>query len=169
MEDNKVSPQEYNDVRLKIGLLEKDIQTAGNLLAKVSESIEKIQEMNLNLIKMLTLHEQRHSQHEKAEDEMKEDIRDLHSRISTQSRQMSDRLDQFEQHVTTRLDDLKTDLFNYTKTGDSSPKLGNNELGNNGLIAKIDKLNEWRWMVIGAVALAAWIIGELDILNKFLK
>jgi len=164
MEDKKVSPQEYNEVRLKIGLLEKDIQTTGNLLEKVSESIEKIQEMNLNLIKMLTLHEQRHSQHEKAKDEMKEDIRDLHSRISTQSRQLGDRLDQFEQHVTTRLDELKTDLFNYNKTNN-----GVNDSGNNTLLKKIDNLNEWRWMVIGAVALAAWIIGELDLLNKFFK
>lgn len=163
MDDNAMSSQDYNDVKLKLGLLEKDVQMTGNLLAKVSESIEKIQEMNLNLIKMLTLHEQRHSQHEKVETELKEDIKDLHSRISTQSRQLNERIDQFEKHVTDRLDDIRTDLLEHQKREfpEDHPK--------DNFADKLEKINEWRWMIIGAIILAAWFIGELDVLGKFLK
>lgn len=163
MEDNKVSNQELHDVRLKLGLLEKDVQMTGQLLEKVSESIEKIQEMNLNLVKMLSIHEQRHAQHEKVENELKEDIKELHSRISTQSRQLSERIDQFEKHVTTRLDDIKTDLMQHKKQ--EFPE----DQHKNGLSEKLDKLNEWRWMVVGGIVLAAWLVGELDLLGKLFK
>ena len=163
MESEQVSNQELNEVRLKLGLLEKDVQTTGHLLEKVSESIEKIQEMNLNLVKMLSIHEQRHAQHEKVENELKEDIKELHSRISTQSKQLNDRIDQFEQHVTSRLDDIKTDLIQHKKQEFPEDK------HTGSLSAKFDKLNEWRWMLIGGIILAAWIIGELDLLGKLLK
>ena len=98
----QVSTNDFHDVKLKIGLLEKDVQLSSQLVEKLSESIDKIQEMNLNLIKMITLHEQRHDQHEKVENELKEDIKEIHSRISTQSKQLNDRIDQLEQHVTSR-------------------------------------------------------------------
>lgn len=163
MEDKEVSTQDLNDVRLKLGLLEKDVQMTGQLLEKVSESIEKIQEMNLNLVKMLSIHEQRHAQHEKTETELKEDIKELHSRITTQSKQLNDRIDQFEQHVTSRLDDIRTDLIQHKKQEFPEDK------HNDSLMNKIDKLNEWRWMIVGGLVLAAWIIGELDLLGKFFK
>jgi len=163
MEDKQVSTQELNAVKLKLGLLEKDVQMTGQLLEKVSESIEKIQEMNLNLVKMLSNHEQRHTQHEKVENELKEDIKELHSRISTQSRQLNERIDQFEHHVTSRLDDIKTDLLQHKKQEFPEDK------HKNSLSDKLEKLNEWRWMVVGALVLAAWVIGELDLLGKFIK
>lgn len=162
--DPKMSQNDINDVKLKLGLLEKDVQMTANVVEKVSESIEKIQEMNLNLIKMITLHEQRHGQHEKAENELKEDIKELHSRITTQSKQLNDRIDQLEKHVTSRLDALRIDLLKHKEQ-----ELPEDNHGNKSMFDKLEKLNEWRWMVVGGLILAAWIIGELDLLGKFIK
>lgn len=160
----KMSPNDMHEVRLKLGLLEKDVQMTANVVEKVSESIEKIQEMNLNLIKMITLHEQRHGQHEKAETELKEDIKELHSRITTQSKQLNDRIDQLEKHVTARLDALRVDLLTH-KEQDASKE----DSGNQSIFDKLEKLNEWRWMIVGGLVLAAWVIGELDLLGKLVK
>lgn len=160
----KMSQTDIHDVKLKLGLLEKDVQMTANVVEKVSESIEKIQEMNLNLIKMITLHEQRHGQHEKAENELKEDIKELHSRITTQSKQLNDRIDQLEKHVTSRLDALRIDLLKHKEQ-----ELPEDKHGKQSMFDKLEKLNEWRWMVVGGLVLAAWIIGELDLLGKFIK
>jgi 23S rRNA maturation-related 3'-5' exoribonuclease YhaM len=164
MESDIVSTEEINEVKLKLGLLEKDVQVSAKVIERVSESIEKIQEMNLNLIKMITLHEQRHSQHEKVESELKEDIKELHSRISTQSKQLNDRIDQLEQHVTSRLDAIRNDLLQHKKQ-----EFPDDKHGKKSIYDKLEKLNEWRWMVIGGLILAAWAIGELDILGKLIK
>jgi hypothetical protein len=164
MEPDIVSSEEINEVKLKLSLLEKDVQFSAKVIERVSESIEKIQEMNLNLIKMLSIHEQRHTQHEKAESELKEDIKELHSRISTQNKQLNDRIDLLEHHVTSRLDALRVDLLQHKKQ-----EFPEDKHNNKSLISKIENLNEWRWMVIGGIILAAWVIGELDILGKLFK
>lgn len=162
--DSLVPPKEINELRLSLGLLEKDVQVSSQLIEKVSESIEKIQEMNLNLIKMISLHEQRHDQHEKVENELKEDIKELHSRITTQSKQLNDRIDQFEHHVTTRLDAIRNDLLQHKKQ-----ELPEDQHKKRNIIEKLDNLNEWRWMIVGGLILAAWLVGELDILGNIIK
>lgn len=164
----RMPEERLNEVKLKVGLLEKDIQVATNLIERVSESIEKIQEMSLHLVKMITLHEQRHSQHERVENELKEDIKELHSRITTQAREMQERIDQVEHHITSRIDALRHELIQHKKQElpeDKHGKDGDQEK----LKSKIEDIDKWRWMLIGAVAIAAWFIGEIDLVSRFFK
>ena len=74
--------QKIHDLEMKVGLLGKDVEQTDRLCEKLSESIEKLQEVNVNILRMITLHEQRHEQHEKVESDLKEDIKDLHDRIA---------------------------------------------------------------------------------------
>jgi hypothetical protein len=161
MQDDKL-----NDVKLKVGLLEKDIQVATNLIERVSESIEKIQEMSLHLVKMITLHEHRHTQHEKIDNELKEDIKELHSRITTQTREMHERIDQVEHHITSRIDALRNELIQHKKQELAEDKHPKKDVT---LVGKVESLEKWRWMVAGAIALGAWLIGELDLISKLFK
>jgi small-conductance mechanosensitive channel len=94
--------QKVHELELKVGLLGKDVEQTDRLCEKLSESIAKIQELNVNLMQMITLHEQRHEQHEKVEAEVKNDIKDLH-----------DRIDQVERHISARIDALRNDLMNH--------------------------------------------------------
>lgn len=86
--------QKLHDIELKVGLLNKDVEMTDRLCSKLSESITKIQELNINIMQMITLHEQRHEIHEKVETEFKEDIKELHSRITTVNREIHERIDQ---------------------------------------------------------------------------
>lgn len=153
--------EKINDVKLKVGLLEKDIQIATQLVERVSESIEKIQEMSLHLVKMITLHEQRHSQHERVESEVKQDIKELHSRLTTQSREIHERIDQVENHITSRIDALRVELVKNNEKHESP--------GNSKVNEKLESLEKWRWMIVGGLVLGGWIIGELDIISKLIK
>jgi hypothetical protein len=164
MQDDKL-----NDVKLKVGLLEKDIQVATNLIERVSESIEKIQEMSLHLVKMITLHEHRHTQHEKVDNELKEDIKELHSRITTQAREMHERIDQVEHHITSRIDALRNELIQHKKQELPEDKHGKSDMSDMKFTDKLESLEKWRWMVAGAIALGAWLIGELDLISKLFK
>jgi chromosome segregation ATPase len=149
--------QEFNEVKLQVGLLNKDIQHTNLLCDKLSESIEKIQEMNMNLIKMIALHENKHEQHERVEDDLRQDYKELHSRITTINREIHDRIDQVEHHITERIDALRSDLTNH-KTQDKA-KLGD----------RLANVEQWKWMVVGAIGIGAWLLGNLDVIGKFLK
>ena len=107
--------QKLHDIELKVGLLNKDVEMTDRLCSKLSESITKIQELNVNIMQMITLHEQRHEMHEKVETELKDDIKELHSRITTVNREIHERIDQVERHISERIDALRSDLSNHKK------------------------------------------------------
>jgi chromosome segregation ATPase len=151
--------QELQDVKLEVGLLKKDIEQTDRLCDKLSESIEKIQEVNVNIMRMITLHEQRHEQHEKTEQEMKEDIKELHSRITTVNREIHERIDQVERHISDRIDELRSDLIKHAKADPNRLK---------NTLAEIDK---YKWMIVGGAIALGWVIGHVDLamLGKLLK
>ena len=144
--------EKIHNIEMKVGLLEKDIQQVDRVCEKLSESIEKIQEMNDNMIRMLTIHEQRHEQHEKAEDNLQEDIKELHSRITTISREIHDRIDQVEFRITERLDNIRADLIRH-KEEDGGNKVG----------ATLKEIDKYKWMILGAAISLGWIIGNVNL------
>jgi len=132
---------EINDLKLKVGLIEKDVSLTDKLCSKLSESITKIQELNVNIAQMITLHEQKHDQHEKVEKELKDDIKDLH-----------DRIDQVERHISDRIDALRADLINH-KSEDRKNKV----------TETLKEIDRYKWMIIGAARAIGWMIGNVDL------
>jgi chromosome segregation ATPase len=143
--------QELNDLKLDIGLLTKDVEQTNRLCEKLSESIEKLQEVNVNILRMITLHEQRHDQHEKSENEMKEDIKELHSRITTVTRELHERIDQVEHHITSRIDDLRSDLLNHKKEDKKT------------ILTELSEVERWKWIILGAVMSSGFLLGKLEL------
>jgi chromosome segregation ATPase len=143
--------QDLNDLKLDIGLLTKDVEQTNRLCEKLSESIEKLQEVNVNILRMITLHEQRHDQHEKSENEMKEDIKELHSRITTVTRELHERIDQVEHHITSRIDDLRSDLLNHKKEDKKT------------ILTELSEIERWKWLILGAVMSSGFILGKLEL------
>ena len=143
--------EKLHSIELKVGLLEKDIQQTSQVCDKLSESIEKIQEMNATMIRMITIHEQRHEQHEKAEENLKDDIKELHSRITAVSREIHDRIDQVERTITERLDALRSDLMRHKQ--EDGGGLGNT----------LREIDRYKWMILGAAIAIGWIIGNVNL------
>jgi chromosome segregation ATPase len=133
--------QKLHDVELKVGLLGKDVEQTDRLCEKLSESIEKLQEVNVNILRMITLHEQRHEQHEKVESDLKEDIKDLH-----------DRIDQVERHISARIDALRNDLMKH-KTDDAGTKLPQ-------VLAEIDK---YKFAIVAVAVSIGWLLGNVNL------
>lgn len=150
--------EKIHSLELKIGLLEKDVQQTDSVCDKISESIEKIEEMNSALVRMITIHEQKHEQHEKTENDLREDIKELHSRITTVSRELHDRIDQIEYRLTERLDAIRNELIRHKK---EDKKLNFGET--------LQELDRFKWMIVGGAAAVGWIVGNLDLLGKFLN
>jgi chromosome segregation ATPase len=133
--------QKIHEVELKIGLLGKDVEQTDRLCEKLSESIEKLQEVNVNILRMITLHEQRHEQHEKVESDLKEDIKDLH-----------DRIDQVERHISERIDALRIDLIKH-KNDDAGTKLPQ-------VLSEIDK---YKFAIVAVAISVGWILGNVNL------
>jgi DNA repair exonuclease SbcCD ATPase subunit len=143
--------EDLSKLKLDIGLLQKDLQMTDKLWQKVSESIEKIQEINSNLVKMISLHEQKHEQHDIAERDLKEDVKEIHSRITTVNRELTDRMNEVETHLAKKIDELKAELI------DQNIK---KELNENKTFKEFDK---YKWMLVGAALGFGWVIGNVNL------
>ena len=144
--------QKLHDVEMKVGLLEKDVQQTNRLCEKLSESISKLQEVNANILRMITIHEHRHEQHERAETEVKDDIKELHSRITTVNREIHERIDEVERHISERIDALRSDLIQHKK-----------EEGGNVVGDTLKEIDKYKWMILGAAIAIGWIIGNVNL------
>jgi len=131
--------QKFHDLEIKVSLLGKDVEQTDRICEKLSESIAKIQELSVNTMQMITIHEQRHEQHEKVETNLKDDIRDLH-----------DRMDQVERHISERIDALRNDLLEHKKD--------DNVVGNT-----LKEIDRYKWMILGAAIAIGWIIGNVNL------
>lgn len=149
-----MAEDKINNLKLDVELLKKDVEQFDTLCDRITQSIEKIQDVNQNLIKMISLHEQRHDQHEKSEEDIEEDIKELHSRITTINREIHDRIDQVEHHITQRIDALRSDLIKH-KQDDKNP------------FVKWADVYKAKYFFIAGVLAAGFLLGKFDFFTLF--
>ena len=84
---------------------------------------------------------------DKKTDELHTDIKELHSRITTQGRDIVDKLDIMQKDAL----DQHMSIRNEMKMMDD----------------KVSKLEQWKWTLIGAAVVVGWLISHLDIGTLF--
>jgi peptidoglycan hydrolase CwlO-like protein len=84
---------------------------------------------------------------------VKQDIKDLHSRITTGNREIMDKLDE-------KIDELaKADKEQHTSLKESMDKVKD----------RVDVLERWRWMIVGGAIVVGYLIGHADFISNFVK
>jgi chromosome segregation ATPase len=146
--------QQVGDLKLEVGLLKKDNQQLEAITNKLSDSIEKIQEMNGNLLRMIALHEQKHESHIRTENELKDDIKDLHSRISTTTRELQDKISDTEKHLGDKIDSLRRELQSH-ETRDSAKT---NVRAKNIL----NQIENYKYLILGIALTIGFIAGNAN-------
>ena len=157
-------PEDYNQLKLEVGLLKGEFQQVSKLTEKISISIEKIQELNVNVLQMLTAHEEKHESQKRYRTSVEGDIKELHSRITTISREVHERIDQvptqlthvheridqIEASINQRIDKLRSDLACHKQ--DDRGKLRIN----------LTEVEKYKWLILGIAVTAAFFLGKLD-------
>jgi chromosome segregation ATPase len=155
--------EKFHDLKLEIGLLKKDNQQLTTITNKLSDSIEKIQEMNGNLVRMIALHDQRHDTHTKTENELKDDIKELHSRITTVTRELHDKIDATEKHLGDKIDALRNELKNHESNEESRNKLKINEI--------LSNIENYKYLILGVAIATGFLLGNInaDVIGMLFK
>ena len=146
-----MATDEYFDLDKKIALVEKDVSQIDKLCTRLAESVEKLHEVNVNLNRIIVIHEEKHDQHEKAEQKLESEIKDLRARITVVNQELHDRIDEVERHITAKIDALRRDLID-TRAREKS-KITD-------IVREIDR---YKWMAVGAAMAIGWAIGNLNL------
>jgi ElaB/YqjD/DUF883 family membrane-anchored ribosome-binding protein len=85
--------------------------------------------------------------------ELKDNVKDLHSRITTGNREIMDKLD-------TKIDELAK---NDKEQHESLKKSMDN------VKERVDLLEKWRWMIVGGAIAVGYVMGHTELFGKFFK
>jgi len=85
--------------------------------------------------------------------DVKTDIKELHSRITTGNREIMDKLDE-------KIDALaRADASQHQTLKNTMDQVK----------TRVDVLERWRWMIVGGAIVLGYLIGHLEFFSKFIK
>ncbi len=95
--------------------------------------------------------------------EMRVDIKDLHSRVTTQTREIVEKMDDMQ----TRLEHRMNAQAEMSKQQHESIQ---NEIKRDVKIIsdRVDVLERWRWMIVGGAVVLGYIVGHMDLITTII-
>jgi hypothetical protein len=137
------------DVALKVevGVLKEKVYTLVDLCEKMDRVIEKLTDNNANIVNQI------YKDMDKRKEDTVSDIKELHSRITTTDRNLSDKIELTERRIMDEIKSLRDHITEHNEKEDGDLK----------------SLMQWKWMVAGGVVVVAWMISNVkfEYLAKF--
>ena len=129
------------DLHTEIELLKRDVSEMKLIYSRLDKAIEKISDVSNSINRMLAVHEEKISQQEevqiRSEQEINNDIKELHSRISTNTRELMNLMSEQHKEQTEAMLKLKNELQN-----------------------RVGVLEKWRWLIIGGSIIVGLLISN---------
>lgn len=127
-------------VDIEVGVLK-------SVVAKLDTSLEKIAEVSNNISRLLAVHDERINNIEKNAEHRDHEVKDIQARITTQTKEIFDKLD----HMETRMEDRIKALEKSIK--DEHTKID----------GRVLVLEKWRWYLLGAAAIIGYLMSYTDL------
>ena len=145
-----MSEKELNEIQTKIALLEKAAKTGEQIHRRLEIAIDKLSDCAISLKGMLAQQEQKLAKAEQTDDdifitlesrikEWDNDLKELHSRITTNSRELREHQVRSEQTMLNELRAMKTQLSE-----------------------RVGVLEKWRWLIIGGSIIIGLMVSNPD-------
>ena len=118
------------DINTEVALLKKEVTDIKFIFSRLDTAIERMVDVSSSVNRMLAVHEEKISQQEeasiRADTEFKADIKELHSRITTNTKEMMQTITAQHLEQQQMMDKMRIELNN-----------------------RVGVLEKWRWLIIG--------------------
>ena len=132
------------NTQIELELLKKEIADMKQIHVRLDTAIEKITDFSNCINRLLAVHEEKITQQEDAQQrsvqEFTTDIKELHSRITTNTKEMTALMTQQHKEQKDVIDRLKDEISN-----------------------RVGVLEKWRWIIIGGSIVVGFIIQKLPV------
>jgi acetate kinase len=129
------------DLKVDVEVLKTQISNITHLCEKMDTIIEKLVDNHDRMVNQI------YDDMNKKKEDTVQDIKELHSRITTVDRNMTDKLELTERRIMDEIKSLRSTIDEHNKKEDEDLK----------------KIFQWKWMVAGGVIVLAWIISNVKI------
>ena len=139
-----VMTQSDVNTQIELELLKKEVADMKKIHVRLDTAIEKITDFSNCINRLLAVHEEKITQQEDAQQrsvqEFTTDIKELHSRITTNTKEMTALMTQQHKEQKDVIDRLKDEISN-----------------------RVGVLEKWRWIIIGGYIVLGFIIQKLPV------
>ena len=134
------------DLKVDVEVLKTQVSNITHLCEKMDTVIEKLVDNHDRMVNQI------YDDMNKRKEDTVQDIKELHSRITTVDRNLSDKIELTERRIMEEIKSLHKTIDTHNAKEDEDLK----------------KIFQWKWMIAGGVIVLAWLIAniKLDVLLK---
>jgi chromosome segregation ATPase len=136
--------------------IDAQVKVLESVVGRLDINIEKLTELSNSISKLLAVHDSRLDSLEKINDRTDDDIKEMHSRITTISREICEKIDQVEAMIETKLV-----LASENSTKQHNEIKSEIESKINVLSSRVSVLETWRWIVIGGATVVGYLADKI--------
>ena len=134
------------NVETEIELLKREVSDMKQIHVRLDTAIEKIADVSSSLHTVIAVHEEKLARQEETLDEnekhFKDNIQDLHSRITTNAKETSQHMSEMERRLLDELQTIRKEMS-----------------------SRVGMLEKWKWVIVGGSIVAGFIIQKVITLN----
>jgi hypothetical protein len=132
--------EDTTQLKVDVGVLKTQVATLTQLCNKMDTVIDRLMENQTKVANDI------YEDMDKKREATVADIKELHSRITTVDRNLSDKIELTERRIMDEIKSLRSDIAEHNEKEDTA----------------IEKILEWKWMAAGGILVLSWLIGHLD-------
>jgi chromosome segregation ATPase len=136
-----IADNEIVEIKVDVGVLKTQVASLTSLCDKMDKIIEKLMEKQDNITNNI------YNDMNDKKQETQADIKELHSRITTVDRNLSDKLELTERRIMEEIKSLREDIAEHNRVEDK----------------QINKILEWKWMAAGGIITIAWLLSHVKL------
>lgn len=129
------------ELKVDVEVLKTQISNITHLCEKMDAVIEKLVTNHDRMVNQI------YNDMNKREDDTAQDIKELHSRITTVDRNLSDKIELTERRIMDEIKSLHNTIDKHNQKEDDDLK----------------KILQWKWMIAGGVIVLAWLISNIKL------
>jgi prefoldin subunit 5 len=133
-------PDSAVEIKIDVEVLKEKVDNITHLCTKMEQVIEKLVDNHDRIVTQI------YNDMEQRKRDTVEDVKELHSRITTVDRNLSDKIELTERRIMDEIKSLRHTIDEHNKKEDDDLK----------------KIFQWKWMVAGGVVVLAWLISNVN-------
>ncbi len=133
-------PDNAVELKIDVEVLKEKVDNITHLCSKMDQVIEKLVDNHDRIVTQI------YNDMEQRKRDTVEDVKELHSRITTVDRNLSDKIELTERRIMDEIKSLRHTIDEHNKKEDDDLK----------------KIFQWKWMVAGGVVVLAWLISNVN-------
>ena len=136
-----IMPDNTVELKIDVEVLKEKVEHITHLCSKMDQIIEKLVDNQDRIVTQI------YNDMEQRKRDTVEDVKELHSRITTVDRNLSDKIELTERRIMDEIKSLRHAMDAHNKKEDEDLK----------------KISQWKWMIAGGVVVLAWVISNLNL------